>query len=82
MGDLSLTPGLERSPEGGDDNPLYSCLENHHGQMSLAGNSSWGCKESDKTEQLSTIQQIFCTKSDGQVNLGTVFIQYTSLDGP
>ena len=25
-----------------------------HGQRSLAGYSSWGCKESDTTEQLST----------------------------
>ena len=32
----------------------YSCLENPHGQRSLAGYSPWGCKESDTTEQLST----------------------------
>ena len=25
-----------------------------HGQRSLAGYSQWGCKESDRTEQLST----------------------------
>ena len=34
----------------------YSCLENPHGQMSLAGYSPWGCKESDTTERLSTAQ--------------------------
>ena len=38
----------------GDGNPLqYSCLENPHGQRSLAGYSSRGHKESDMTEQLS-----------------------------
>ena len=34
----------------------YSCLENPHGQRSLAGYSPWGRKESDTTEQLSTAQ--------------------------
>ena len=28
----------------------YSCLENPHGQRSLAGYHPWGCKESDTTE--------------------------------
>ena len=31
-----------------------SCLENSHGQMSLAGSSPWSRKESDTTERLST----------------------------
>ena len=54
-GDLGLSPGLGRSPGGGHDNPVqYSCLETPHGQRSLAGNSHWGCKESDTTEWLST----------------------------
>ena len=36
-------PGLGRSPEGGHGNPLqYSCMENPHGQRSLAGYSPWG----------------------------------------
>ena len=40
---------------GGHGNPLqYSCLENSHQQQSLAGYSSWGCKESDTTKWLST----------------------------
>ena len=39
-GDLDLIPGLGRSPGGGHGNPLqYSCLENPHGQWSLAGYS-------------------------------------------
>ena len=49
---------LGSSPEGGQGNPLqYSCLENPHGQRSLAGYSQWGHKESDMTEQLSTAQE-------------------------
>ena len=49
MGDLGLIPVLGRSPGlGGHGNPLqYSCLENPHGQRSLAGYSPWGHKESD-----------------------------------
>ena len=50
-GDLDLIPGLERSPGGQHGNPLqYSCLENLHGQRSLAGYSPWGHKESDVTK--------------------------------
>ena len=45
-------PGSGRSPEGGQGNQLqYSCLENSHGQRSLVGHSTWGCKESDTFEQ-------------------------------
>ena len=40
-GYLGLIPGLGRSPGGGHGNPLqYSCLENLHGQRSLAGYSA------------------------------------------
>ena len=54
-GDLGSIPGSGRSPRGGHGNPLqYSCLENPHGQRSLAGCSPWGCKESDMTKRLST----------------------------
>ena len=48
--------------EEGHGNPLqYSCLENPHGQRSLAGYSPGGCKELDTTEQLSTahLQALF-----------------------
>ena len=49
--DVGSIPGLGRSPGGGHGNPLhYSCLENPHGQRSLAGHSPWGLKESDMTE--------------------------------
>ena len=46
--------------EEGTATPLqYSCLENPHGQRSLAGYSPWSGKESDTTERLSTTQQPF-----------------------
>ena len=58
VGDLGSVPRLGRSSGGVQGNPLqYSCLENPHGQSSLAAYSPWGHKESDMTEQLSTIQQ-------------------------
>ena len=42
-GDPGSIPGLGKSPEGGDGNPLqYSCWENPHGQRSLADYSPWG----------------------------------------
>ena len=42
-GDIGSIPGSGRSPGEGNGNPLqYSCLENPHGQRSLAGCSPWG----------------------------------------
>ena len=56
VGDMGLIPGLGRYPGGEHDNPLqYSCLENSHWQRSLTGYSPLGHKESDTTEQLSTL---------------------------
>ena len=56
-GDLGLIPGSGKSPGGRLGNPLqYSCLENPHGQRSLAGYSPWGRKEQNTTQQLSTAQ--------------------------
>ena len=56
VGDLGSIPGLGRSPGGGHGNPLqYLCLENPHGQRSLADYSPWG-QELDMTDQLSTTQ--------------------------
>ena len=52
--DTVLIPGLGRFPGGRKGNPLqYSCLENPHGQRSLASYSPWGCKESNTTAGLS-----------------------------
>ena len=54
-GDVDLIPGLGRSPGGGHGNPLqYSCLENPHGQRSLAGYSLWSLRDSDMTEHTRT----------------------------
>ena len=63
-GDLGSIPGLGRSPGGGHGSPLqYSCLENPHGQRSLAGNSPRGHIELDTTEQLSIALSWFCRLS-------------------
>ena len=51
-GDMGATPGLGRSEGGHDNPPQYSCVENPHGQRSLAGYSPWGRKELDITEWL------------------------------
>ena len=49
--DSGSIPGLGRLPGGGHGNPLqYSCLENPHGQRSLASYSPWGRRESNATE--------------------------------
>ena len=57
VGDLGLIPGWGRSG-GGHGSPLqFSCLQNPHGQRSLAGCGPWGRKESDMTEQLSTSEK-------------------------
>ena len=48
--DVDLIPGLGRFPGRGHGNPFqYSCLENPHGQRSLAGYSPWSHKESEAT---------------------------------
>ena len=61
-GDVGSIPGSGRSPGGWHDNPLqYSCLENPHGWRSMEGSSTWGRKESDATEQLSTHTSIHNT---------------------
>ena len=55
--DAGLIIGLGRSPGVGNSTPLqYCCLENSHGQRSLAGYCPWGRKESEKIEGLSTAQ--------------------------
>ena len=46
-----FNPWVEKIPGGGHGNPRqYSCLENPHGQRSLAGYSPWSRKELDMTE--------------------------------
>ena len=54
--DVGLTPGSGRSPGRGHGNPLhYSCLENPHGQRSLAGYSLQGRTELDTTELMHSL---------------------------
>ena len=54
-GDLGSIPGLGRSPREGNTGPTPVFWPGKfHGQRSLAGYSSWGCKESDTTERLFT----------------------------
>jgi len=49
-GDLDSISGLGRSPGGEHGYPLqYACLENPHGQRSLAGYSPWDWKMLDVT---------------------------------
>ena len=53
-GDLGLILGVGRSLGEGNGYPLqYSCLENSMDRGAWLGYSSWDCKESDTTEQLS-----------------------------
>ena len=50
-GDTGSILVLGRSTGGKNGNPLqYSCLKKSHGQRSLAGYSSKGCKDSDMNE--------------------------------
>ena len=59
--DAVSIPELGRSPGEEHGNPLqYSCLENAHGQRSLAGYSPWGRKESHE-----------CTRQNISVNLNS-----------
>ena len=48
--DVGLIPELGRYPGGGQPSPLF-LLREVHGQRSLVGYSSQGCKESDMTEE-------------------------------
>ena len=72
VGDLGSTPGLGRSPGRGHGNPLQcSCLENPHGQRSLAGRSPRGREEPDTTERLSRAPSIVrTTEEDAATYLG------------
>ena len=55
VGDLGLIPELGRSSGGGHGNPLqYSCLENPHGQRSLATYVHKVTKSWTQVKQLST----------------------------
>ena len=58
--DLGSIPGLRRSPWRRKwQPPPVSLLGEFHGQRSLADYSSWGCKKSDTTEQLTLSHHIY-----------------------
>ena len=60
-GDPGLIHGWRTSPGGGHGNPLqYSCLENPHGERSLAGYSPWGFEELDMTWPLNKYYSGVC----------------------
>ena len=50
MADLGSIPGLERSPGGGNGNPLQFLPGESHGQRSLVDYSPWDQEELDTTE--------------------------------
>ena len=64
-GDQGSIPGLGRSPGEGENLLQHFCLENPHGQRSLAGYSPWGLKESDTTAWL-TLSLLFFAKKSGE----------------
>ena len=52
-GDMGSIPGLRRSPEEGNGNPLhYSCWDNPMDRGAWGAISPWSCKELDMSEQL------------------------------
>ena len=60
--------GWEDPPGVGNGNPLqYSCLENPHGQRSLAGYSPWTCKELDTTEATERVCVCVCVCTHAHV---------------
>ena len=76
-GDLGSIPGLGRYPGEGNVQPFsYSCLENPHGQRSLAGSSPQGSKESDMTEQQSTACISLTDIVFGLTSISEKMIQY------
>ena len=72
--EMSSVPGSGRSPGEGNGNSLqHSCLENPHGQRSLAGCVPWDCKESDTTERLSTAHSTILGRRDGESGLYSIY---------
>ena len=55
-GDPSSALRSARPPGEGIGYPLQYCLENPHGEKSLADYSAWCCKELDRTARRSTAQ--------------------------
>ena len=69
-GEAGSIPGSGRSPGGRHGDPLhYSCLENPHGQRSLAGYGPWGHKELEMTAAIKHSTQ--------RGNNSSKFVSYT-----
>ena len=78
MGSIS---GLGRSPGGGHDNPLQeSCLENPHGQRSLAGYRLLPHAKSRTWLERLSIHTLFRIKSPVQVCLHFLDVENWSLE--
>ena len=78
VGDLGSIPESGRSPGGGHGYPFqYSFLENPRGQSSLVGCSPWGRKESDTSEQLSTV----CAHMRARTHTHIFFFRFFSIIG-
>ena len=82
-GDPGSIPGSRRSPgEGNGSPPQYSCLENPM-DRSLVGYSSWGHKESDRTDRLTRSFRDICHHSCTHLHIfksqGSVFKHATLL---
>ena len=49
---MGSSPGLEKSPGGGNGNHFPILAWKSYRQRNLVGCSPWGCEESDMTERL------------------------------
>ena len=78
-GDVGSVPGLGRSSEGGNGNPLQnSCLGNPMEQSSLPGYSPWGRKRGK--QDLVTKQQHGVTDPILPIKSNFTFVSYSVLD--
>jgi len=79
-GDLGSIPRFGRSPGGRHGNPLqYSCLENPHGQRSLAGD--WACMHALKEKTGSFLSKwcghtCFCFSSPLSLKYTSAFLAW------
>ena len=68
VGDVDLIPGLERSPGGGNDNPLqYSCLENPMDRR------AWWATVHGVTKNQTELSTHSCTLSWGKILVNCCF---------
>ena len=82
-GDEGLIPGSGRSPwrRAWQPTPVFLPGESH-GQRSLVGYGSWGCKESDKTERLNNYKMCVWLNNIFQSKCKSVIILKRNLMKP